>query len=310
MVLIFYSIPILTFLFGYYLNNFSDDYVKSEIEYVDKFGNLPDIGFDQKSSCGEVIFMGFSNVYTDCKSLGCDADVYEYKFIEKGQHIIVNGKRLQGAYCIPKGINKCNLNVSSAVIGPDGYQCVSRFPSILGGNTGNDIIACDGIIDDHLLGKQYVNYVPTNLQLTSFDDRLDDNSFRFTCGGKNIIPYPPTLGSRLEADKDLCSILDPVNGKFNDKEFKCDCIRYLNDDKESICSGCVEGYRADTNIHGTAFTYTIGRDCVDPFENNPLASRVKMACGPNTLSNNKRCEQAIVLATNTYSPQANAYISG
>lgn len=152
---IFFLTPVVLFLLSYYTSNFNDDYVKSGLEYTGDmtgFNSLPALEFEQEAICDEAYFIGNSNVYSDCSSI-CNSSNYEYKFIEKSQNVVINNRRLIGAYCLTKKIAKCNLNTSSALVGVDSFKCLSKHPNVLGGENGNTIIACNGVLKDHLLAN-------------------------------------------------------------------------------------------------------------------------------------------------------------
>jgi hypothetical protein len=288
-------------IYAFYKNNFAQSYIDSKLEYTTDltgFGTLPDIEFRETPLCGDAVYLGSQDVYQNCTEK-CSSN-YEYVFIEG--KVVINKKVLNGAYCLTKSIAKCNLNTSTAYIGNDGYKCISNHPELLGGESGNLIIGCEGILRDTLYGKEYVGSIPTNLKITSLDEKLEDGSYRFTCGGENYIEYPSTLGSRFDVAKNYCNYLDKSGG-INREYFACDCNKYVNDDTTNICSTCKSGYASSVNIEGAKYGLTIGRDCVNPNEFDGIISKyVKFPCGPNTVLKEETCEHALLLASASYSP--------
>ncbi len=297
----FIILPGIFVYFGFRQNNFEQAYINTNLEYttdLSGFGTLPNLKFREEPLCGDVVYLGAEDVYQNC-SEKCNSGLYEYVFIDG--KVILNGKKLRGAYCLLKSIAKCNLNTSTAYIGNDGYKCISNFPELLGGESGNLIIGCNGVLRDALYGLEYNQNIPNNLKITSLDERLSNGFYRFTCGGDDNIEFPNTLGTRFDIAENICNKLDP-KGTVNRTHFICSCDRYINNDPTKICSTCKSGYASSVDIEGAKYGYTFGRDCVPLSEYGVMSKYVRFPCGPKTNLKGDKCEHALLLASSSYSP--------
>lgn len=311
------------FLFPLYLYtsswdkyNFNEEYIKSGFNYdrsIDPFKTLPVLQFnnteediDEFTGCGRTgVYIGSVDVFYDCKGR-CKSDDYEYIFLDKNTNIIVNNKRLSGAYCLPKSFTRCNLNTSFAVVGLNDYQCITKFPTLLGGSSGNEIIGCSsGRLFDGLLKKEYVHYIPNNLFIENEDERLVDSSFRFSCVDDSkykMVDLPKTVASRFETSIDPCGILG--TGSFNFSRNECDCSQLT---ASGICTDCKSGYGYGDSYttHGANYAVSIGRDCVDPSKATHVETRfVTVPCGVDSIEKNSKCERGQLNISSSYSPMA------
>lgn len=302
--------PSILYTISWLRNNFSLEYIKSNLNYdtdMSGFSNLPKINFeetDEFTGCVDAVFLGLADIYENCAER-CRSTDYYYTYIDPKKSVVVNGKSLVGAYCLPKEIAKCNLNTSFAVVGLNGYKCISKFPILLGGSSGNEIVGCrNGRLRDGLENLIYQDHVPYNIYIDDVDEKLQDGSFRFSCDvDKDNIKLPETIASRFEYATNVCTLLDP-DGKVDVKTGKCTCDNYLNNDPESICTRCTSGWGIDTNQHGSRYGYTVARDCFDPNNVTYLETRfVKVPCAPETLKRGLKCERGTLLITNSYTPQ-------
>lgn len=302
-----FIMPSLIFLYGFYRNNFAPAYLEAGLDYdtgFTGFEGLEQLEFDKSGEifCDNGLYLGAIDAYQDC-NLKCDSGDYEYKFIKSSQNVVINRKKLVGAYCLPKAVTKCNLNTSMAVIGLDGYKCLSYYPTILGGESGNEILACNGKIVDRLNKKTYEKFIPNNLSLTSFDEKFE-GEYRFKCDTDGRMELPSSIATRLETEVNTCGLLDR-DGKFDFSNLKCQCDTYVYGDDENICSKCSSGFARATDAHGWRYGYTLARDCVDPTSAEyVLTSFIKLPCGEKSLSEGRYCQRALLNATNTYTPMA------
>lgn len=302
--LIVFLLPGFHLVRGWYNNNFAEKYIDSGLEYTDGISgleNLPKLDFDNEPPlCYEILYLGPDDIPTDCSSR-CGSAEYEYIFVDKDHTFVVNKIRLQGAYCILKERAKCNLNLSVALIGDDGYKCISKFPQVLGGESGNMILACDGKLEDRLLRKTYVSVVPSNLNISNFDEILEDGSYRFACPDNHNLRFSPTIIQRLETITNVCSIID----KKATMNIQLECQCTVGQGIGGTCTLCPSGFGKSYDAHGAKYGYTIALDCVDPTRATLEESKhVKWACGEKTLQEQKTCTFAVVNGTNTYSPMA------
>lgn len=281
----------------------------------------------------------------DCSRLcedGSDQQ-YELKTIESGQRVIVNRTLLQpGNWCLPKEIAQCNLNVSYALSGINGYECRSIYPEILGGITGNEIVGCapfNSIVDKEER-KIYTSYVPPHFHVGGdINQRLSNGQFRYSCHipNESQSEYRPLdelhLNNRFVLTHNVCGTFDP-SGRFDLKAGSCICKtdggvlqtrETVVADENAIsqfrpCSNCTSGYGIIDEInpqHGSRYGTSIGIDCVDPEKATHVQSLVsKVPCGLMTLArirNNSKvvgCQRALVQATGSYSPSSLESIVG
>lgn len=335
-ILIFISIilvwPGITFVIAWYQNNVSLRYLdeNSLVINSDGFAGLPiPFKYDKISgpaTCNDGLFLGHSDSQTiDCNDVCGGEGKYEYKYIDAHHRVVVNNRMLErGAWCLPSELAKCNLNVSYALSGIDQYQCVTAYPDIFGGSTGNRIVAClpfNSIID-RKTDKIYSQYIPPNFSIDDIDERLDDGSFRYQChipDGQYRTFAEFNLGSRFQLVSDSCGIFES-SGKLSNDLKACSCPEIDEGPllKDGIrisqmrpCSRCTSGYSIiDENLPqaGSKYGISIGIDCVDPVHANHLESEnSRMPCGLRILKkirndkNTKDCQRAILNATGSYS---------
>lgn len=312
LIIILFLTPACFLLYGWFASNFSIEHINNNLDYplgLSGFEALPKLDFEVSGEpiCGDALYLGSSDVYEDC-SAKCSSGDYEYKFLEKNHNIIVNNKKLAGAYCLTKPAARCNLNTSVAIIGLDGFKCVSRYPGILGGESGNLILACNGSIYDKLTHTRYDTYIPNNLTLTSFDEKLENGDYRFICvdtvDNHAAMVLPKTVSKRLESDVNVCGLLEPT-GSFDESSESCKCFQHINGDTSNICSSCVSGFAVKSELHGSKYGLTVARDCIDPTTaSHTLTQYVQMPCGEKTLQRSGTCQYALLLATTSYTPMA------
>lgn len=305
--------PMFQYMTAWLTFNLSEYYVKLGIGHATSlsgFETLPLIEFNQSDDtesvnqaiCEKGKYLGALDVYQDCVSECSSAD-FEYKYIKKTDKVIINGRKLMGAYCIPTGVSKCNLNTSHAIVGLDGYQCITQFPSLLGGATGSEIVGCaTGKLYDGLTKQTYVNRIPPNLNISDVDERTTDGNLRFTCVYENgAISLPNLIGSRFESEHNVCKLFDAA-GEVNLITGACKCDNYMHNDDGSLCTRCTQGFGIDTLQHGSKYGYSIARDCVNPITESDIKSAVVIPCGKRTLELDRQCERALLISSNTYTP--------
>lgn len=295
--------------------NFDESFLQTDLNYdstMTGFDTLVSLGqtknemyLDNNFSCANGMFLGSFDVYENC-SKKCKNDDYVYRYIHQQDNVIINSKKLFGAYCLPTQMAICNLNISYMVVGADGYKCLSNFPLLLGGSFGTEIIGCKSKkLKDNLTNSVYDNFVPNNLIMNDPDELLQDGTYRFECVlNLNETFLPTSIGSRFESEYNICSILDP-EGRIDFEQKKCVCDNHVSKDPTRSCTRCVSGWGVSNDQHGANYAYTIGRDCVDPMKASYAKTTiVKFPCGIRSIVTNRRCERAIINATNTYTPMA------
>lgn len=310
---IIFLYPAGQFILAWAKFNFSEEYVKAGLGYATslsgletlpmmKFKKSPNPKEVTRSMCTNGLYLGKDDIYVDC-SERCGQNDFEYKFIDESEKIVIHLRELHGAYCLPKATTRCNLNTSLAIIGLDGYQCISRFPALLGGASGNEIVGCDShMLFDRLTNETYVNTIPTDLILTDVDEMVGSD-YRFTCvRDPDAVDLKPTYGSRFESEINVCNLLDE-NGTYDAANGKCQCDHYM-DRAGTLCTTCTSGWEVTNNQHGSKYGFTVGRNCVDPTnESDIMSSVVPFPCGQSTLDAGGRCERGLLNITNTYTAQ-------
>lgn len=317
---IIFLYPVGQYLWAWSKYNFSEEYVRAGLGYTTSlsgFETLPALDFKKSpidsngtttttidsAMCTHGLYLGSEDKYINCIDR-CGHEDYEYRYINPNEKLVIHKRELYGAYCLPKAATQCNLNTSLAVIGLDGYKCISKFPTLLGGASGNEIIGCDsGQLIDGLTNETYTHMIPTNLIINDINERLPNGLYRFRCvNPADHIDVDVTIGSRFESEIDVCKILDE-NGKRGD-DGTCVCDHYINRGNNAICTQCTSGWEVVNNQHGSKYGFTLGRNCVDPMTvDERMSTVVPFPCGQTTLDMNKRCERALVNVTNTYTAQ-------
>lgn len=317
-------------LWSWYKNNFSMKYLMQNLNYatdLDGFGGLPPVpDFDKNNQmsqdkCYQGYYIGIDDIGVDtgkalCENV-CESGDFDYKFIDRNG-IFINNKEIRGAWCLPKPISRCNLNTSNAYIGIGRYECITKFPQLLGGAYGNQIIGCgiDNTFMDMLEQQTYSKYIPTNLIINDLDERLPNGEYRYRCKFKEKSYFTledTTIGGRFDLEMNSCSTFDsPGTLDFKTLTCKCDNNLNINNDINLPCTNCTSGYGIvdeDRKQLGSRYGYSIGRDCVHPGKVTYHESLLSLIpCGVSKLismkdSQKTSCQRTLVLATNTYSPE-------
>lgn len=291
-------------------SNYSFDYINAGIEVdgtASGFERLP-IGYKNFNECYAGLYVGAKDNYVNCNERCNDESnsLFDYKFIMNKDNVIFNNKKLVGAYCLPKAVAKCNLNTSSAVLGKDGYVCVSVFPTLFGGPTGNTIIGCNGEIVDNLTKHTYSKTIPSDFVIADINEKLDDGRYRIECTDQeNYTNLPTTIASRFDLVVNSCALLQK-DARIDYEKMECVCSEGENlfGRKQSPCSDCTSGWAKDVNKHGYQYAYAVGRHCSLPNDSYKITDIIKVPCGAKTIKAGRHCERALILATNTYSPMA------
>lgn len=341
--------PVLIYLYSFVKNNFNNQQLANGIapddaglvELEKMFGTNKKTDEKIWSGCNTGLYIDSIDKWQDC-SFKCKSYDYEYNFIKDSDNIHIGGKKLYGAYCLPKSINKCNLNTSILTLGPNGYKCVSKFPSLLGGPSGNEIVGCKSrILIDHATGDRYINFVPYNLIFNDVNELINGN-FRFECEMDEMhMTLPQSIASRFESELNVCGVMNDGVGRLDFEKGICHCENYVGSNKNELCTKCTSGWTVETpnNAHGTKYAYTIGKNCVNP-DTAPadISTYVFRACGHQTMqqavaaeeesivlnsrsttaidkldatnggvtaaSYETHCERGLLYITNTYTPAA------
>lgn len=324
-------------LWAWYRNNFSMKYLMQNMNYatdLDGFGGLPPVpNFDKDNAnnddlCHQGYYIGMEDLgHTEGTELCgnvCGSGDFDYKFIDTNG-IFVNKKEIRGAWCLPKPISRCNLSTSNAYIGINRYECITKFPQLLGGPYGNQIIGCgpDNTFMDILEEQTYSKYIPTNLIINDLDERLPTGEYRYKCKFKSNDYFSlegTTLGGRFDIEVNSCAIFNSP-GTLDLKNLTCKCENNfnLNDDPNLPCTNCTTGFGVideDRKQMGSRYGFSLGRNCVHPGRVSHHESLLSMIpCGMSKLISMKTdqktdCHRTLLIATNTYSPEMLEKIEG
>lgn len=350
--------PLLVLYFAWRDTNFSERYLQETLPYgtdISGFAGLPDfskgdllIGLATgEENCENGFYVGNSEMINiDCTRI-CNATSskqFEYKYIT-GNNIIVNNQYLRkGGWCLPTALARCNLNISLAVKSLGRYECISKFPQLLGGPYGNEIHGCAPIYEfnDNLKKIIYTHNVPSSLVIGDINETLPNNhdTMRYTCNTSfkfETFYNRPDLGNRFQLFYDSCNFFDP-GGKMIGS--KCHCsqavpntvIKPLQSKNmptgktTQICSTCTSGYGIiDEKFpqYGSKYGVSIGIDCVDPerieyYKTIAIDQNGVIPCGMKTLLNLREnstskhygCHRTLINVTNSYTPEMLQRING
>lgn len=194
----------------------------------------------------------------------------EIIIVDANNEFYQNNSRLQtGLWCM---LNPPNCNTKTTFINAtiNGVMCVSKFPRLIGGETGNDIVACNTInsfnSDNVLWDRRFNRRVNlSNLIIDHEDEILEDGSYRFVCrfgddaNGNALIEHPfdrfipqedKCINNVYMASRQAQTVF--VDGKQN---YYCECgieneTRLTNEDpndKQTPCTGCIEAAATETS---------------------------------------------------------------
>lgn len=352
--------PLLTLYISWRSTNFSEDYLSQNLPYstdMSGFEGLPDFKKGDQligkatnaETCENGFYIGYKEmVNIDCTKI-CNATSskqFTYKYINSNNIIVNNQYLRKGGWCLPTSLVRCNLNISIAVKALGRYECVSKYPKLLGGPYGNDIVGCAPIYEfrDNLKKLIYTHNAPSTLVISDLDEKINNSTdqYRFECNAGSsehrqfsTFESRPDLGNRFQLYYDSCSFFDEGGKMVNDK---CECsherrnkiIKPLTGDlenvPESICSTCTSGYEIideKNPQYGSKYGVSIGVDCVDPehieyYKTMSIVSNGILPCGMKTLLNirensnqlNYGCHRALINVTNSYTPEMLERING
>lgn len=165
-----------------------------------------------------------------------------------------------GNYCTLGPRPECNMNTTYALMTINSITCLSKFPKLIGGKLGTEIVACNNqqIYSPNNILWDYKNNEPVDVFLTTFineDEQLKDGQYRFRCNFNGLdihsnkyIQHPQ---NRLHPIKNYCTNLivaahPDVKMIIRDdgNSFTCDCgdpnvtrVKHINpNDPQSQCS--------------------------------------------------------------------------
>lgn len=361
-VLLIFIQPIIVLFFAWKNTNFSSDYLSQNLPYstdISGYDGLPDfskgdqligLAANNQQSCENGFYVGFSEMTDmDCTTI-CNAtnkQQFTYKYITSDKIIINNRYLKRGGWCLPTALARCNLNISTAVKSLGRYECVSKYPNLLGGQYGNDIVGCVPVYEfrDNLKKLVYTQNVPSTIGIADLDERLlDSGEYRYTCNvgddtqNKQFDTFAsrPDLGDRFQLFYDACKFFDS-DGKLVDGK-RCMCSQRVPNEivkplmknqkttMETICTTCTSGYEIvdeKNPQYGSKYGVSVGINCVDPerieyYKTMAIEMNGILPCGIKTLLSMREnsslpkygCHRALLNVTNTYTPEMLQRING
>ncbi|KAI5630602.1 pif-2 [Venturia canescens] len=145
----------------------------------------------------------------------------------------------RGAHCIIGPRPECNMRMTRALMTINSVTCRSRFPSLVGGPLGTQVVACNNLVINDpknvLWDYKYdTQFDPDLTILDHEDERLPDGSYRFRCKfrGKDARNnfYVQHPNNRFHPFKNYCTAnaygtLDEMGAIISDdkRSFVCDC---------------------------------------------------------------------------------------
>lgn len=227
----------------------------------------------------------------------------------------------KGAYCIIGPRPQCNMRTTIALMTINSIICRSKFPNIIGGDLGTEIVACNNrIISDpqNILWDYGKNekFSPYTTTITDADEKLPDGSYRFACkyngtdsASNNYIPNPldrfhPMInycaGLVRAADSSVQTVFD-----MNDQTFHCDCgdfeqTRVQNIDPNNKASQCSNLIVEDRVVTKSKRELIVPYKCFNLF--SPLSDVGRYLPCPNDLFTRDGAQMATVTIPFTLNP--------
>lgn len=213
---------------------------------------------NRANECGYgVVYVGDLGSDDSCK-ITCASTRAKAIFVHPDDTYIFDSVVLKpGVYCTMSDRPQCNTNMTYVIMTLNTVLCKSKFPELVGGELGNNILACNNnqIADpqNYLWDNEHMRkFDPFRTVLTDVDEKLSDNNYRFTCKFKGTDTmknlYIENPNNRFHPIRNYCAseILhadtNKIKTKFkSDGSYTCECNSDRIDnidpnDKTSLCS--------------------------------------------------------------------------
>lgn len=192
-----------------------------------------------------------------------------------------------GAYCTMGPRPECNTNTTRAMLTINSVTCVSKYPSMFGGELGNLIVACNNSQYKHpknilwdFLENEIVN--PYTTLITEEDEILGDGNYRFRCKydgvDQNANKYIEHPINRFHPIRDYCkqylyAAHPDVKMEYHTAEGKkyieCNCgdfedtrVKNIDPlDKSSPCSSHIKTKTTTEHLDTTFVKASIPYEC-------------------------------------------------
>ncbi|CAJ2002117.1 per os infectivity factor pif-2 [Cotesia congregata filamentous virus 1] len=239
--------------------------------------------------------------------------------------LTAHGIKKHGVYCrlevAPNAVDLCDSRVARIEWSLDShdYRCVSKFPQILGGITGNEILVCDGTLIDRKTNEKHEHFFDVDKvdKFTDFSEKmLDSGEFRFACPQKvdilnnHMIEYKGFNGSPgipFVSIRNRCASANTNDrtSEINWSTAECECknnLKQLYELKSNPCSSC------HTASQKNEYGLDLARPCINLGTYPDLYAAMVIPCGLSTMDINAGCERGVLQATTTKSPELLKYL--
>lgn len=232
-----------------------------------------------------------------------------------------NKKLINGTYCTIGKKPNCNPRTTTTMLTINSVICRSKYPNLVGGPTGNHIIACNNseITDplNVLWDYKFNELVKTSdVILFDEDEKLNDGNYRFRCKFNGVDDmynkYVQHPTERFHPIKNYCSHLiysahPSIKPIFDENKYECDCGNYSltrvrNLDPNEKTTPCSDK-QIKTVIDGLKHTSTIPYRCFNI--NSPITDVTKyLPCSGDRFTRHGSLMQSIdfTYSTNEHTP--------
>lgn len=178
----------------------------------------------------------------DCKKFcNNETDFVPFHIVDANERIYVMNKKLTpGTYCLPKGVDKCNLKTNYHVFSLAGWSCLPLNEIVFKGDKKRACKNEEAQDNNSNVLWDYLKQEEAGDNIEDYYEPLRDQlRYRCKCGSKSIDGTPMISAFQFVCSVDYClrDISHPLpfmgwNGKT------CDCGTYFHlnpDDKTSPC---------------------------------------------------------------------------
>lgn len=258
------------------------------------------------NNCGRgptFLSVSLQHTDTDCVRV-CVNDLAKAFYVNTDgteEYIAENGMMLRpGTYCTIGKRPECNTRTTVVLTSLNSVVCRPKFPRIVGGVTGNKIIACNNRRINHprnVLFDRLKNrlYDPQHTKITDEDEKLDNGEYRFVCRfdgmDENNNKYIQHPYDRFQPMRNYCTFLlkdAPTDIKLrvnlSTGDFTCYCgdsteTRVSNMYAGNTSSPCTTANYDDVVLYGKKRKRTIPYRCFHV--DSPLTDITKyLPCPP------------------------------
>lgn len=177
--------------------------------------------------------------FCDCHKI-CGPNYMKFKVTENESIFVLNRKLTPATYCLPIGIQKCNLKSQMGVLSLSGWSCITKNSTIF--SEGNEIACKSTEAADNTLNVlwDYLDNKPAE-DIEEYYERLPTGELRYRCqcNSKSINGVPMVSPVPFVCAVDYClkDIENPAPGMgWNGSHCECTVYPHLEaKDKTSPC---------------------------------------------------------------------------